>query len=271
MSKRIYAYDEMQNSKRRKTDQVANATTQRYSNMAPFSSNARAGYTTVPRTRGVYAAGEMKYFDSARDVAALTALGNHGTSIMDPNALPVAGINCLFCPTQGSGINQRIGKGCKLMKIKIAGTIVCPAIQDVANSLASGIVRIMLVQDMQTNATQMTGTQLLTTATSTSLAINSFQNSDNFGRFRVLKDKKFSLKIPAVDYDGAANHHDLFGQMINFKINHTFAAPLEVRFNAVNGGTIADIVDHSFHLFAETNSTDLQPNISYNCRCSFKE
>ena len=60
-------------------------------------------------------------------------------------------------------------------------------------------------------------------------------------------------------------------QMVNFKYSIYFKKPISVRFNATNGGTVADIVDNSFHVLATCTSTALGPNLYYNCRVCYKD
>lgn len=233
--------------------------------------NARSGYTTVARTRGVYARGEMKYFDCMRTISAISGSTNWTGTEYDPDTTPVAGINTLFAPTQGAGIAQRIGKACKVLKIKIHGEIQVPNQINQAAADAASIVRVALVQDMQTNSTQAQGEQVFTApaiATAT-LATEAFQNIDNFGRFKVLKDKFFYLNSPSMAYDGT--NIEQSGLVKRFAWTIKFKKPVEVRFNATNGGTIADIVDNSWHIMANTSNTDLTPYLVYNCRVCFKE
>ena len=169
-----------------------------------YSGATRVGYQTVARTRGVYARGEMKYFDSVRDVTAIPASATWAGTVLDPNVFPVASMNCLFAPTQGAGIAQRIGKACKVYKIRMTGLITIPNQINQVAADAAFLGRILLVQDMQTNGTQMTGTQLMTSpgVAAVNLAPLCHQNIDNFGRFRVLKDKKFVISDPNMTWDG---------------------------------------------------------------------
>lgn len=256
-----YAYDvaqAYQAKKRRKTG-------------GAYTGTRRAGYSTVARTRGVYAKGETKYFDSLKTITAIAASTNWTGTEYDPDVVPVANCNTLFAPTQGAGINQRIGKSVKVYKIRIHGEIQCPAQTNQTVKDAASVVRIALVQDMQTNSTQAQGEQVFTpptTATAT-LAVESFQNIDNFGRFKVLKDKHFILENPSAAFDGT--NIEQAGLIKRFKWTVKFRKPVEVRFNSTNGGTVADIVDNSWHIMANNNSTDLAPYIVYQCRVCFRE
>lgn len=238
----------------------------------PRSKEAGDYYGTVARTRGIYGIkGEMKYFDSEKAIGQVTTSDSWTGCMIDPSAVPVANINCLFAPTQGAGINQRIGKACHVLKIKIKGFVLCPAQTNQGTGDAASIIRIILAQDMQTNSTQMTGTQLMTTAVSsdTRVAVQQFQNINNFGRFKVLKEKMISLANATITYDGT--NIEQSGLSIPFKMTVNFPKGVQVRFNATNGGTIADIIDNSFHLVANATTQDMAPYICYACRVSYKE
>lgn len=234
----------------------------------------RRGNNFVPRTPGGAIISEMKYFDTERALVAITASTDWTATEFDPNttqeATPVATPLCLFAPKQGAGVNNRIGKSAKLFKIKIRGLINIVAQADQTGADSAALSRIILYQDMQTNIVQAQGEQVMTDPVTADayVAINSFQNIDNFGRFRILKDKFISLMNPNMTYDGTNVEQQ--GLTKPFKITHTFKKPVEVRFNSTNGGTVADIVDNSFHVLATCTNATLVPNISYQARCSFK-
>lgn len=239
----------------------------------------RLGYSSVARARGASVTGESKYFDSERDggaVAACTTTWVAGTSV-DPTrtinlgSASVATPLCLFAPTVGAGLNQRIGKSCYVYKIKIRGAIynAVQAAQSAADS--NCVVRIMLVMDKQTNSAQMTGAQLMQdtgTALNTTLGL---QNSNNFGRFKVLKEKQ--IIIDNLGFTGSPTAGDVIqnAKLRTFKMNYTFRVPVSVRFNATNGGTVADIVDNSFHMICGASGVANVPVLSYYCRVCFKE
>lgn len=223
----------------------------------------RLGYTTVARTRGVYAAGEMKYFDTT-----------HGFTLDAVTTTWVAGTfaspspqNTLVAPTVGAAINQRIGRHINVLKIKIKGQfIVAPqaAVDDPCTC------RVLLVQDLQTNSSAMTGAQLLADTPSAATTINTFQNLDNFGRFRVLKDKMVVFSNPNISEDAGGNFQQS-GMKKLFKMNIKFKKPVPIRFNATNGGTVADIVDNSFHLIIGCDNATMGPTCSYVARVCYKE
>jgi len=228
---------------------------------------SRAGYRTVARTRGVYAQGEMKYFDSFLSAAAV-AEGTAWTGTeLDP-----ATLNTLFCPQEGAAINQRIGRKVKLYKIKIRGFITTAAEPDQADILNAPSVRILLVHDMQTNSTQMQGEEVMATpgGATTALTASVFQNTANFGRFRVLKDKVYRPSIVTAGTDGASTTSQNVSQ-IPFKYTINYKAGIDVMFNATNGGSVADIVNNSWHVIGTKSNANFVTSISYQCRCCYKE
>jgi len=243
----------------------------------PKGAKPRAGYSSVARTRGAAVQGEMKYFDCDRTPNALVAtaatwpagtLQDPGTTI-DLGAAAVANPQCLFAPTVGSALNQRIGRSVLVRKIKVCGTIAIPAQTSDATLDEAMKVRLILVQDMQTNAAPMTAAQLMHGGSAATTTICSYQNPDNFGRFRVLKDKIFTVQDP--NMVGAAGAATINGKIVNFKMNVNFKTPVKVQFNATNGGTVADIVDNSFHIICGASNITYAPTISYYSRVAYKE
>lgn len=237
----------------------------------------RTGFSSVARTRGAAVTGEMKYFDCTKSLSALTANASHATAIQDPDTTlnlgdaAVATPQCLFAPKVSAALNGREGRKVKMYHVKVKGHINVAAQAAQAAADTSCDCRVILVMDMQTNATQMTGTQLLTTTGSTDTAINAFQNPDNFGRFKVLKDKVITMTN--ANLTGSPTTADVVqsGMIRKFKLDHKFKKPVQVNFNATNGGTVADIVNNSLHIFAECNNTLLAPTITYYSRVGYKE
>lgn len=225
---------------------------------------ASRGMQFVSRTMGVQAVTEKKYFDSYDSADALVAANDWTGTEIDP-----AG-NTLFYPAEGAAINQRIGRKVSVTKLKIRGHIYC-AKNNAANGLAPTLCRMILYQDMQTNAAQAQGEQLMASpgAATALQCVTTYQNLANVGRFRVLKDKMITIQNPALSYDGAAE--DANGLIKPFKFNITFRKPVVVRFNATNGGTVADIIDNSFHLIANCSSIELAPTVYYQCRVVYTD
>jgi hypothetical protein len=245
-------------------------------------SGAREVYGTVARTRGVYGQGEMKYYDT-RFLGPIPISANWTGTEIDPTAsvegTPVATPLGLVQPVQGAAINQRIGREINLFKLKIRGVINLTSFTDQADFLAPMLVRLLLVQDQQTNASQAQGEQVMDNSTDANGYALAFQNLSNFGRFRVLKDKVMVFGPPQYGAgDLAAGAQTTFGNAVgrSFKINYNFKEPVKIRFNATNAGTVADVIDNSFHLFCNagvnpTTGSDQQGYIIYRCRACYKE
>lgn len=225
----------------------------------------RAGYSTVPRTRGPYSMGEMKYFDTTKGPTGLVASTNWTGTELDP-----ATYNTLLAPTVGSAINQRVGREVKVHKVKVRGYFTAGAQVDQTAADGPCYIRLLLVQDTQTNASQMQGEDVMDGSSgAAALAPTAFQSLANFGRFRVLKDKVILLQNPNMSYDGT--NIEQFGLVKTFKMTCRFKKPVSVRFNATNGGSVADIVDNSWHIIGTCNSTALVPQINYSARVCYKE
>lgn len=235
---------------------------------------------TPRKTYGYSLSGEMKYFDTELTASAIqpvTTTYVAGTRL-DPSSTinlgsaAVATPLCLFAPTVGSALNQRVGRKAAVMKVKIKGTILIPpqSVQSAAD--ASCKVRLVLLCDKQTNAAQYTASQVFNDATNANITIDSFQNPNGFGRFTIYKDKTFVMGNAAIANDTGSTGGIIQAALIRqFKMTVNFKNPLTVNFNATNGGTVADITDNSLHILCGCNNSALAPTLSYYARVSYKE
>lgn len=234
---------------------------QRKKRQQALVASRRTGYSYVPRTPGGMSSTERKYFDSYLGSTAVTAPTSWAGAELDP-----ATLNCLFVPSEGSDINDRVGRKVSVIKLQMRGTLQIPNLANQTSGLYVPEVRLILYQDMQTNATQAQAEELMGspgTAANLNL-INTFQNTANFGRFRVLKDKTYMVRNTNATWDGTNIEYD--GAIIPFKFTIRFRKPVVVRFNATNGGSVADIIDNSFHLIGVRSSSNYTVNIGYQCR-----
>lgn len=222
--------------------------------------------SVVPRTMGPFAQTESKYFDSFVSAAAVAESVDWTGTEIDPAA------NSIFTPTEGADIDNRIGRKASMYKLAIRGVIVPGTLADQADILPSPVCRIILFMDMQTNGGQAQGETVMAApgAATAALTFCTFQNTANFGRFRVLRDKTFKLGIITSGTDGVSTTSQ-GSQVIPFKLTVKFPTPVEVRFNATNGGTIGDVVDNSFHMLAQKSGGDFTHTISYQARCYYKD
>ncbi|MEM4950525.1 MAG: hypothetical protein QXS75_04240 [Thermoplasmatales archaeon] len=237
---------------------VRDQETEKAAKRRKITSTSSSTYGTVTRTRGFYAIkGETKYFDSNRHALVIgSQLWNDTNGCIYNPVIPgssPAVIGTFCCPKQGTGYNERIGKEIHVHKIRIQGMIEVRHQKDVnLGAILSREIRMMLVQDTQTNGTQFTGNELMSVESNAPLY--TFQNINNFGRFRVLKDKFMVIQNPNISVNADSGTPALCAneQLRQFKWSIRFRKPIRVRFNAANGGGIADIVDNSFSLVVNT-------------------
>jgi len=237
-----------------------------YQTVQPMQ-KGRKGYRTVARTRGPFSGGEMKYSDSFKTMTAVAESTNWTATELDPGTA-----NCLFSPVQGNDINNREGRKVHVYKIKIRGLI--QRVTDTTQTAVSDdpAVRVMLVQDCQTNGVQMQGEELMQTSeASTAITFTGFQNLANLGRFKVLKDKTYYPVANVAANNASATTISQASGNIPFKMTVVFKEPVMVRFNATDGGTVADIIDNSWHIIAQRSGTSGSCLLGYTCRVCFKE
>lgn len=155
-------------------------------------------------------------------------------------------------------------------KLRIQGCITASI--DAASSTVNydRSVRVILVLDKQTNGVQLNAEDVMA-ATATGSAQSAYQSLDTLGRFKVLKDKFFVLPNGSTGND-AATTMSTGGGRKTFKWSVRWRKGLIVRFNATNGGTVADIVDNSFHIIASYNSLSTGATVmTYNCRVVYTD
>jgi len=219
--------------------------------------------TFVARSAGTpLAITERKYFDSQLNAGTVAAdLSSWAGMEQDPATLAT-----LFAPIQGDDYLNRQGRKVQVLALKIRGFIDCPAQTNQTAADTHQLVRLILLIDKQTNATQLNSEDVITSGTG-NVAIEMFQNPAFFGRFKILKDKSFIMQNPTIAYDGT--NIEQSGICREFKWNIKFRKPVVIHFNSTNGGSVADIVDNSFHMIANSNNTALGSRLSYKCRTTF--
>lgn len=217
----------------------------------------------VRRTMGPLATSpERKYFDSYKVQTSITASTNWTGTEVDP-----ATANCLFSPTLGDDITNREGRRAAVLSLKIHGSVYWDR-GAIGAGLENGHVRVVVYMDKQTNGVQAQGEEVFESpAANNTVSPFGFMNKANFGRFKVLKDlvvRKPNTSAWAAGFQDAIE--------VPFKIHIKFRKALRVHFNDTNGGSVADITDHSFHIVAISRHTTPNmenPTISYVARTTF--
>lgn len=227
-----------------------------------FPNRIRLQKRYVPRTPGGQITAENHYFDTERTITTIPfSASTWSGAALDPNTTAML---CLFAPVIGDDIFNRMGRKIFVKKIRINATVKMPP-ETAQTAGNDGInIRIILFQDMQTNATQATGDLVIASGAAND-AINMFQSAINFGRFKVWKDKKIVMKPP--DYSGLTTAFVSQGISRMFKLN--IKPNCWVNYNATNGGTVADVVDNSFHIIALRDSNSVLSTLEYKVRTVF--
>jgi len=216
----------------------------------------------VPRSLGnAMAVTERKYWDAEAHINIATVGASWIGTIADPPTK-----NTIFSPSEGNDIDGRIGRKVQIKKIQVRGALSAPAKNALTAPEDGVIVRILLVQDTQTNGTLMDPSNLLKSGAMASLLTNifAFQNTESFGRYRVLKDKFYPIQRLNSVQDVAGQ--DASGVIRKFSFSYKPRKPIIVHYNNTNGGTVADITDHSFHIIAGFDDPDMNVTLDYKSR-----
>lgn len=156
----------------------------------------------------------------------------------------VAGVfTVLNTPVNGSELYQRVGRKIYMRSLHIKGFI-----ENAATSIQD-IGRIIIFYDSQPNAAASNLATLLqdSNAAAATSGLSSI-NLTNRERFKIIKDHFITL--PSVsNAAGVLSNTSLQDQQENFSINWFIKLKgLETVFNAVNGGTVADITSGSLYM-----------------------
>lgn len=214
--------------------------------------------------RNMFSVSELKYFDT--EVSAVNVPESTDWTATELSAGTIA------LPTEGSDIDNRVGRKISVYKVVVRGVI--RQTVEAATSIPIGLpsVRLILYVDQQTNGTASQGEQLMLPPTNASVAdaFSSLQNPANFGRFRVLRDVVLRATDASITNASASTSGQTCSDL-PFKLMYRFKKPLQIRFNATNGGTIADVVDNSICLLGQKSTTGYATPITYRTRIYYKD
>lgn len=220
----------------------------------------------MPRSVGnPLALTERKYFDSTVDASTLTDI----TLSWAGAELDAAATGTIFSPQQGDAYNTRDGRKLHVLGIRINWEMVIASQANQSAADAGSRVRILLVQDTQTNGVQLNAEDVITSGTAKA-GTAMHQNPAYFGRFKVLKDKTFVMQNPSMTNNTTATTIVQSGLTRAGKWKISFKKPLVVNFNTGNAGSVADIVDNSFHIIGGY-AGGLTPVFSAHCRTIFAD
>ena len=188
-------------------------------------------------------------------------------SVIDPPT------NGLFTPALGTGSDFRMGRTVWVKKIYISWYLEVPAYE--INVFPQAIVvRLALVQDTQTNGTQMTGLDVFQdglTSSNAQLLMTTHQNVANFGRFKVLRDETITLPINTTYKDETPQPPNYFTGAVSKTGDWIWKpkVPVKVNYNELPGGSISDVIDNSWHVVAHSTNSNFPVRLYYSCRTTY--
>jgi len=215
------------------------------------------------RSPGGQVTAEDGYFDTERSGTNVPIVAASWTGTeMDPNT---TAMQCLFAPVQGDDISNRRARKVFVKKIRISGQLSILPATGQASLPDATLVRIIVFMDKQTNGAQVSPATLMGSGNGTD-PVHMFQSKDGFGRFKVFKDKTYSLVSQTGV--GVVAGATIATAGVRREFSFTIKPNVWVNYNATNGGTVADIIDNSFHLACVQTNT-AQAGISYKVRTVF--
>ena len=219
---------------------------------------------------------ERKYHDVERNTGLVsTPTPDWGPCSADPiiaSLTPSPYVYSFNAIPVGTSWQQRIGRKVQIVSLKIKGEIGLQAATFTpATPFIAQTIRIIIYVDMQTNGEYpSTPDGLLYSGPTTNLHIAYFQDANNFGRYKILKDHRFVINPMSTMYlySTGGGTIDSYVKLIDY--THNFYPPLTVHYNSANTGTNADIIDNSIHMAVGVdNGAAPQCFFSYKARLTF--
>lgn len=190
---------------------------------------------------------EKKFFDSAYSAVAMNFSTDGASGEMQPTA---GGVNCISCPTQGSGANQRTGRKLTITEASVSGAVYeIAAFTETTPGQAPGGYFFALVLDKQTNQSVYDSEDVFVNPTADTQAMVPFplRNLEHSQRFTVL-DSQYVRPPPQTSYAVSSSSWDT-------RAAYAPAVSLFWRgkINVIADGTSASVTnvsDNAIHLIA---------------------
>ncbi len=201
---------------------------------------------------------ESKFVDYFVNDDAFTT-GWAGGEMEDGTALSISAV------AQGDGESQRDGRTYNITSVHVNGLVQKAATESQTAPIDEVVARVVMVLDTQTNGAQLNAEDVINAVAAGEDWLG-FRNLQNTGRFRVLKDKVFTLRASNATNEGAANLFSSGALNLPFKFNVKFKTPIKVRCTGTTAA-IASIADNSIHIIGTSQLTTTL--LSYNSRIRF--
>lgn len=184
----------------------------------------------------------------------------HSSTDMTGGEVNPATVKCISAMGHGDGSSEREGKHIKIQSVQVRGSIHWLSDNENLTPATLPPVMVAIVQDSQTNATQLRSQDVFTNP-SGSIETNTvpFRNLNYGKRFKILKE--FHFNPPTTAMGGRIGATDLMRQE---GIVRTFEfyqkCDIDVNFTGGPGGLIGDVLDNSIHVIAMARqSIDVKP------------
>nr|DAO14323.1 MAG TPA: capsid protein [Cressdnaviricota sp.] len=208
---------------------------------------------------------ELKFVDCAANGTALTAPTDASGGELNPST---GIIGCLSAPALGDAANNRDGNKIVVKSVLLQGTISVAAQANQTAADLSCTVFLALVMDTQANGVTLNSEDVFTNlSANASQATNLFRNMSYTQRFKVLKLKRISLRIPTLTWDGTNIEQTGFSTQWKLGVKKMM---MGVTFTT--GSTTADIANvtnNALHLVGYCDNASLVPTVYYNSRVRF--
>ncbi len=181
-----------------------------------------------------------------------------GNELDDTTALSLSAI------AQGDGESQRDGRRVDLLSVHVKGLVNVIAAEAATAPQNSGIMRLILVLDKQTNGAQLNAEDVMTNLT---FDVNSWRNLQNSQRFRILKDIRINMPVNN-QTTFQVNDFSIGAQTYPFEMHVVFKKPIQVNHTGTTA-VVTSIADNSIHLIGVCNLSTTG-SIDYSSRVRFR-
>jgi len=172
----------------------------------------------------------------------------------------------IFIPALGDDDNARNGRVVQLEKINIRGMIDCP-VDAVTAGGAAPFIRIVVASLIQAKGDAPLPAEMMT-----SNGVFAVMNPDNFGQYRILKDKIIQFPYMTSTQGAVAGSFHTEGYTKSFHITHKFKTPLKVKFTNIDGvGVDGSVSENNIFVAAMASNILNGPRMTFHSVCSFKD
>lgn len=207
---------------------------------------------------------EKKFLDN--NVTAVPLIGTWTGGELDPTAGATLALSAI---AQGDGESNRDGRKATLTSVVLNGYINIPQVESKVSPNDDIIVNLAMVLDTQTNGAQLNAEDVFSEFATGPKDVNSYRNLQYVKRFKVLKQKKFCIKVSqAMMNEGGINLFSNGAVKYPFKMSYKFKKPIDVNHSATTA-TVAAITDNSIHIIGIADPIGAAPTIDYTSRVRF--